>query len=61
MFALSSKNLEVTPEKIRSFLPSVNWDRLGSMYLPGRSGAECEARYFSFVNYFKLLCLISLS
>ncbi|XP_039139795.1 snRNA-activating protein complex subunit 4-like isoform X1 [Dioscorea cayenensis subsp. rotundata] len=47
MFALSSKNLEVTPEKIRSFLPSVIWDRLASMYLTGRSGAECEARWLN--------------
>lgn len=45
MSALSSSHLDITPEKIRSFLPLVNWDRLASMYLTGRSGAECEARY----------------
>lgn len=45
MSALLSNDLEVTPEKIRSFLPLVNWDRLASMYLTGRSGAECESRY----------------
>lgn len=38
-------NFEFSPEDIRSFLPSVNWERLASMYLPGRSGRECEARY----------------
>ncbi|KAJ0980441.1 hypothetical protein J5N97_008696 [Dioscorea zingiberensis] len=46
-FTLPSKNLEVTPEKIRSFLPSINWDRLACMYLTGRSGAECEARWLN--------------
>ena len=45
MSAIISNDLEVTPEKIRSFLPLVNWDRLASMYLTGRSGAECESRY----------------
>lgn len=43
--AIISNDLELTPEKIRSFLPLVNWDRLASMYLPDRSGAECETRY----------------
>lgn len=40
----SVKDLEVTPEMIREFLPKVNWDQLASMYVQGRSGAECEAR-----------------
>lgn len=39
----SIKDLDITPEKIREFLPKVNWDKLASMYLRGRSGAECEA------------------
>lgn len=54
----SIKGLDITPEKIREFLPKVNWDKLASMYLRGRSGAECEARYvldfFFFVQqYFR--------
>lgn len=40
----SIKDLEVTPEMIREFLPKVNWDQVASMYVQGRSGAECEAR-----------------
>ncbi|XP_038987867.1 myb-like protein L [Phoenix dactylifera] len=47
MSGLSSSDLDVTPEKIRSFLPLVNWDRLASMYVPGRSGEECEARWLN--------------
>lgn len=38
------KDLEITPERIREFLPKVNWNRLASMYLRNRSGEECEAR-----------------
>ena len=41
----SIKDLDIAPDKIREFLPKVNWDKLASMYLQGRSGAECEARY----------------
>ncbi|XP_022987958.1 uncharacterized protein LOC111485355 isoform X1 [Cucurbita maxima] len=44
----SIKDLDITPEKIREFLPKVNWDKLASMYLRGRSGAECEARWLNF-------------
>ncbi|XP_038905717.1 uncharacterized protein LOC120091681 isoform X2 [Benincasa hispida] len=44
----SIKDLDITPEKIREFLPKVNWDKLASMYLHGRSGAECEARWLNF-------------
>jgi myb proto-oncogene protein len=40
----SIRDLEITPEKIREFLPRVNWDQLASSYVAGRSGAECEAR-----------------
>ncbi|XP_072976256.1 uncharacterized protein [Typha angustifolia] len=47
MVALSASDFEVTPEQIRSFLPLVNWDRLASMYLPGRSGEECKARWLN--------------
>lgn len=41
----SITNLEITPENIRCFLPQVDWERLVSMYVMGRSGAECETRY----------------
>ncbi|KAH7854444.1 hypothetical protein Vadar_013882 [Vaccinium darrowii] len=43
----SIRDLDITPENIRSFLPKVNWDRLVSMYVAGRSGAECEARWLN--------------
>lgn len=39
------KDLEITPERIRQFLPKVNWDLIASMYVGGRNGAECESRY----------------
>lgn len=39
-------SFEVTPESLRSVLPLINWDKISAMYLPGRSGAECESRYF---------------
>jgi hypothetical protein len=48
---VSIKELEVTPGKIRGFLPKVNWEQLASMYFvdrsgrSNRSGAECQARY----------------
>ncbi|XP_027357663.1 uncharacterized protein LOC113866986 isoform X2 [Abrus precatorius] len=43
----SVKDLEITPERIREFLPKVNWDRLASMYVVGRTGAECESRWLN--------------
>ncbi|KAL0743453.1 hypothetical protein Bca4012_084966 [Brassica carinata] len=43
----SIKNLEITREMIRQFLPKVNWDQLASMYFKDRSAAECEARWMS--------------
>ncbi|XP_018489683.1 uncharacterized protein LOC108860284 isoform X2 [Raphanus sativus] len=43
----SIKNLEITPEMMRQFLPKVNWDQLASMYFKDRSAAECEARWMS--------------
>ncbi|XP_020258265.1 myb-like protein L, partial [Asparagus officinalis] len=55
MSAILSNDLEVTSEKIRSFLPLVNWDRLASMYVSGRSGLECESRWLNcedpLINY----------
>ncbi|KAG2667556.1 hypothetical protein I3760_15G121600 [Carya illinoinensis] len=45
---MSIKNLKVTPEKIREFLPKVNWDQLASMYVVGHSGAECKARWLNY-------------
>ncbi|EOA15694.1 hypothetical protein CARUB_v10006404mg [Capsella rubella] len=38
------KNLEITPEMIRQYLPKVNWDQLD---IKNRSGAECEAQWMS--------------
>ncbi|GAV79112.1 Myb_DNA-binding domain-containing protein/Myb_DNA-bind_6 domain-containing protein, partial [Cephalotus follicularis] len=43
----SIKDLEITPEKIREFLPKVNWDQLSSSYVAGRTGTECEARWLN--------------
>ncbi|ONM51272.1 myb domain protein 4r1 [Zea mays] len=40
-------NFEVTPENLRSVLPLINWDKISAMYLPGRSGAECESRWLN--------------
>ncbi|XP_052179782.1 uncharacterized protein LOC127793055 [Diospyros lotus] len=44
----SIRDLDVTPESIRSFLPNVNWERLASMCVSGRSGAECESRWLNY-------------
>ncbi|KAI3463736.1 hypothetical protein Pfo_020399 [Paulownia fortunei] len=44
---VSIKDLDITPEKIRLFLPKVNWEQLAAMYVPGRSGAECQARFLN--------------
>ncbi|KAM3354951.1 hypothetical protein ACQJBY_025605 [Aegilops geniculata] len=41
-------NFEATPEILRSVLPLVNWDYIAAMYLPGRSGAECESRWLNY-------------
>ncbi|KAK3033920.1 hypothetical protein RJ639_034720 [Escallonia herrerae] len=41
----SIRDHDITPEKLRLFLPKVNWENLVSMYVSGRSGAECEARW----------------
>lgn len=53
-------NFEVTLENLRSVLPLINWDKISAMYLPGRSGAECESRYFC-SPYFYTICFISQS
>ncbi|KAL8478676.1 hypothetical protein ACS0TY_030526 [Phlomoides rotata] len=45
---VSIKDIDITPEKLRLFLPKVNWEQLAAMYVPGHSGAECQAR---FLNY----------
>lgn len=38
---------DITPERLRLFIPMVNWDQLASMYVPGRSGAECQSRWLN--------------
>ncbi|KAG5037274.1 hypothetical protein AAZX31_07G095900 [Glycine max] len=43
----SVKDLAITPERIRQFLPKVNWDLIASMYVGGRTGAECESRWLN--------------
>lgn len=44
----SISDVEITHEKLRLFLPKVNWEQLASMYLMGRrSGAECETRWLN--------------
>ncbi|CAN6209283.1 unnamed protein product [Urochloa humidicola] len=40
-------NFEVTPENLRSVLPLINWDKISAMYLPSRSGMECESRWLN--------------
>ena len=40
----SIRDLEITPEKLREFLPKVNWDQVASLYVSCRTGAECEAQ-----------------
>ncbi|KAK4750999.1 hypothetical protein SAY87_004481 [Trapa incisa] len=42
----SIRDIEISPEEIREFLPRVNWDQLAE-HVPGRSGAECEARWLN--------------
>ncbi|CAK9138029.1 unnamed protein product [Ilex paraguariensis] len=43
----SIKDFDITPENTRLFLPQVKWEKLASMYVPGRSGSECEARWLN--------------
>lgn len=40
----SIKDLDITPEIMRSFLPKVDWEQLAFMYVPCRTGVECQAR-----------------
>ncbi|KAK4778804.1 hypothetical protein SAY86_006332, partial [Trapa natans] len=42
----SIRDIEISPEEIREFLPKVNWDQLAE-HVPGRSGVECEARWLN--------------
>ncbi|XP_016461325.1 uncharacterized protein LOC107784678 isoform X2 [Nicotiana tabacum] len=43
----SIRDVVITPETMRLFLPKVNWDQVASMYIPGRSGAECQSRWLN--------------
>ncbi|KAK9691512.1 hypothetical protein RND81_09G201800 [Saponaria officinalis] len=47
---VSIKNHNITPETIQRFSGKVNWDQLASIYLPRRSGEECETRWLNFEN-----------
>lgn len=44
---VSIRDHDITSEDIRLFLPKVNWEQLASMYIMGRSGAECESRWLN--------------
>ncbi|KAL5815509.1 hypothetical protein ACOSQ4_026150 [Xanthoceras sorbifolium] len=44
----SVKDIDVTPAMIREFLPKVDWNQLASMFIEGRSGAECETQWLNF-------------
>ncbi|CAH9136483.1 unnamed protein product [Cuscuta epithymum] len=44
----SIRGLDITPEMMRLFLPKVNWDHLASMFLPKRTGSECQTRWLNF-------------
>ncbi|KAG9449394.1 hypothetical protein H6P81_009359 [Aristolochia fimbriata] len=43
----SIADVEITAENMRAFLPQVDWDQLAFMYVAGRIGAECEARWLN--------------
>ncbi|KAJ1702749.1 hypothetical protein LUZ63_002528 [Rhynchospora breviuscula] len=45
--AILNTDFDITAEMMRRCMPFVKWDRLASMYLPGRSGAECESRWLN--------------
>ncbi|KAL9247899.1 hypothetical protein vseg_021279 [Gypsophila vaccaria] len=47
---LSIKNHNITPETIQCFSGEVNWEQLASIYLPLRSGEECETRWLNHEN-----------
>ncbi|EPS66301.1 hypothetical protein M569_08471, partial [Genlisea aurea] len=44
---LSIKDVNITPEGMRSFLPKVNWEQVAAMYVPGRTGEECQSRFLN--------------
>ncbi|KAG6411125.1 hypothetical protein SASPL_129199 [Salvia splendens] len=41
------KETDLTPERMRQFLPKVNWEQLAAMYVPRRTGAECQVMYLN--------------
>lgn len=43
----SVRNFEITSEIMQDFVGKVNWEEVASMYLPHRSGAECEAGWLN--------------
>lgn len=43
----SITDFDIPPEKVRSFVPKVDWERLASLFVEGRSGAECETRWIN--------------
>lgn len=55
---VSIKDFDITAENIRKFLPKVNWEQLASMYVVGRSGAECEVRYALFYHCSSIIDVI---
>ncbi|XP_074280679.1 uncharacterized protein LOC141605703 isoform X2 [Silene latifolia] len=50
---LSVKNHKITPETIQCFAGEVNWTQLATIYLPHRSGEECETRWLNRENHLK--------
>ncbi|XP_074310755.1 uncharacterized protein LOC141646730 [Silene latifolia] len=50
---LSVKNHKITPETIQCFADEVNWTQLATIYLPRRSGEECETRWLNRENHLK--------
>ncbi|KAG9132379.1 hypothetical protein Leryth_022422 [Lithospermum erythrorhizon] len=47
MIVASIRDCEITPQNMRSFLPKINWEQLASMYVPSRSGMECQSRWLN--------------
>ncbi|KAL1554764.1 hypothetical protein AAHA92_15288 [Salvia divinorum] len=43
----SIKETDITPERMRQFSPKVNWEQLAGMYVPRRTGAECQATFLN--------------
>ncbi|KAK1429304.1 hypothetical protein QVD17_11510 [Tagetes erecta] len=41
----SIKDHKITCEELKPFLDKVDWKRLASIYVPGRSAPECESRW----------------